>query len=163
MSIMGMNLPVYYVTWLIRYFVTCVVIHLIGSAIIAATLPHVKFIVPFVIFILFDIVIIVQSFFIQTFFSRAKIGVIIALLFFLVQYIISFISSNSDNPTLRVNTALSIIPHIAFMLSFETMLYAESVKTDITFGETLNNYTISTCIVSCILNTILYLFLTWYL
>lgn len=119
-----MILPVYYVTWFIRYFVTLLVIHIIGSAIISATLPHVKFIVPFIVFILFDIVIIIQSFFIQTFFTRAKLGVVIALLFFLIQYIISFISSNSDNPTLKVNTAISIVPHIAFILSFETMFYA---------------------------------------
>jgi ATP-binding cassette subfamily A (ABC1) protein 3 len=69
------------------------------------------------VFILFDIVMIIQSFFIQTFFSRAKIGVVIALLFFLIQFIISFLSLNSDNPTLGVNTALSIIPHIALILS----------------------------------------------
>lgn len=99
MSIMGMNLPVYYVTWFIRYFVTCLVIHLIGAGIIAGVLPKVGFIVPFIIFLLFDIVIIIQSFFIQTFFTRAKLGVVIALLFFLIQYIISFISSNSDDPS----------------------------------------------------------------
>lgn len=160
---MGMNLPVYYVTWFIRYFITCLVIHLIGSAIIAATLPHVGFIIPFICLILFDIVIIVQSFFIQTFFSRAKLGVVIALLFFLIQYIISFISSNSDNPTLKVNTALSIIPHIALILSFETMLYSESVKINASFTETLSNYTIGICIISCVLNIIFYLALTWYL
>lgn len=162
MSIMGMNLPVYYVTWFIRYFVTCLVIHLIGSAIISSVLPKVGFIVPFVVFIFFDIVLIVQSFFIQTFFTRAKLGVVIALLFFLIQYIISFISSNSDNPTLGVNTALSIIPHIGLILSFETMLYAESIKTKASFSETMNNYTIQTCVISCILNVIFYLFLTWY-
>jgi hypothetical protein len=46
------------------------------------------------------------------------------LLFFLVQYIISFISTNSDNPTLGVNTAISIVPHVALILSFQTMFYA---------------------------------------
>lgn len=115
---MGMNLPVYYVTWFIRYFVTLLVIHLIGSIIVARTLPNVGFIVPFIIFLLFDIVLIVQSFFVQTFFTKSKLGVVIALLFFLIQYIISFISSNSDNPTLGVNTGLSVIPHVAFILSF---------------------------------------------
>ncbi len=113
-----MKLPIYYVTWFIRYFVTLLVIHLIGSVIMARTLPKVKFIVPFIVFILFDLVIIIQSFFIQTFFSRSKLGVVIALLFFLIQYVISFISSNSDNPTLGVNNAISIIPHCAFILSF---------------------------------------------
>lgn len=158
-----MNLPVYYVTWFIRYFVTCMVIHLIGSAIIASALPKVGFIVPFVVFLFFDILMIIQSFFIQTFFTRAKLGVIIALLLFLIQYIISFISSNSDNPTLSVNTAISIIPHVGLILSFETMLYAESIKMNASFSQTMNNYTIQTCIISCILNSIFYLFLTWYL
>ena len=156
-------MPVYYVTWFIRYFVTLLVIHLIGSAIISATLPHVGFIVPFIVFIFFDILMIIQSFFIQTFFTRAKLGVVIALLFFLLQYIVSFISSNSDNPTLGVNTALSILPHIGLILSFETMLYAESIKTNASFSETMNNYTIQTCVASCIINSIFYLFLTWYL
>jgi len=118
MSIMGMKLPIYYVTWFIRYFIVCFIIHLIGSVIIARTLPKVGFIVPFVVFILFDLVLIVQSFFIQTFFTRSRIGVVIALLFFLIQYVISFVSSNSDNPTSEVNTSLSIIPHCAFILSF---------------------------------------------
>ena len=113
-----MNIPLYYFTWFIRYFIVFLVIHIIGSAIIAKTLSHVSFIIPFVVFILFDILLIIQSFFIQTFFSRSKIGVVIALLFFLVQYILSFISSNSDNPTLSVNRALSIVPHAAFILAF---------------------------------------------
>jgi hypothetical protein len=134
MSIMGMSLPVYYVTWFLRYFAIMVIIHLFGAGIIAGTLPKVGFIVPFIVFILFDIVLIIQSFFVQTFFTNSKLGVVIALLFFLIQYVISFISSNSDNPTLGVNTALSIIPHIAFILSFETMFYAESVKTNIRFN-----------------------------
>lgn len=134
MSIMGMQLPIYYVTWFIRYFITFFIIHVIGSIIIARTLPHVGFIIPFIVFLLFDIVLIVQSFFIQTFFTRSKIGVVIALLFFLIQFIFSFVSSNSDNPSVGVNTAISIIPHVALILSFETMLYAESVKTGLKFS-----------------------------
>ena len=163
MSIMGMNIPLYYFTWFIRYFMVFLVIHIIGSAIVAKTLSHVSFIIPFVVFILFDILLIIQSFFIQTFFSRSKIGVVIALLFFLVQYILSFISSNSDNPTLSVNRALSIVPHAAFILAFETIVYAESVKINLTFSEELNNYSIGTAIISFIINILFWLLLTWYL
>lgn len=118
MSIMGMNIPVYYFTWFLRYFITFLIVHIIGSIIIARTLVYVPFYVPFVIFILFDILLIAQSFFIQTFFSRSKIGIVFALLFFLVQFIISFVSSNSDNPTESVNTAISIVPHVALILCF---------------------------------------------
>jgi ATP-binding cassette subfamily A (ABC1) protein 3 len=113
-----MSIPIYYVTWFIRYFIVFLIVHIIGCIIIARTLTHISFIIPFIVFILFDILLIVQSFFIQTFFSRSKIGVVIALLFFLVQYIISFVSSNSDNPTLSVNQALSILPHVSVILAF---------------------------------------------
>jgi ATP-binding cassette, subfamily A (ABC1), member 3 len=163
MSIMGMKLPIYYVTWFLRYFFTFLIVHLIGAAIVAQALPKVGFIAPFIIFILFDIVLIIQSFFIQVFFSRAKIGVIIALLFFLIQYIISFVSSTSDNPTESVNTAISIIPHAAFVLAFETMFYIESVKSELSFSNSFSNYTLSTAVVSFILNAIFWLALTWYL
>lgn len=118
MSIMGMKMSHYYFTWFIRYFVVMVIVHLICSIIIARTLPYVTFIVPFIIFILFDIVLIVQNFFIQVFLSRAKIGVVISLLFFVLQYVLSLISTNSDNPTIGVNSALSIIPHAAFIFAF---------------------------------------------
>jgi hypothetical protein len=43
------------------------------------------------------------------------------------------------------------------------MFYAESIKVDVSFSETMNNYTISTCVISCIINAIVYLALTWYL
>jgi ATP-binding cassette subfamily A (ABC1) protein 3 len=162
MNIMGMKLSTYYFTWFMRYFITLAVIHGIGCYIVGRTLVYVGYIIPLVIFLLFDIVLIIQSFFIQTFFSRAKIGVVIALLFFLVQYIISFISTNSDNPTLKVNLYNSIVPHVAFLLCFRTMFYAESMQIKLTFTDTLNNYNLMACIISCIGNAIFWLILTWY-
>lgn len=121
---MGMTGFNYYMTWFIRYFAIYLVVHIIGSAIVAGQLKHIPFIVPFLVFILFDVVLIIQNFFIQVFLTRAKIGVVIALLFFLVQFILSFIATNSDNPSLGVNGALSIVPHAAFVLAFRTMIYA---------------------------------------
>lgn len=124
MSIMGMKLSGYYFSWFIRYLAVFIVMHIICSIIIAAQLPSVPFYVPFIIFVLFDILLIIQNFFIQVFLTRAKIGVVISLLFFIVQYIISFIATNSDNPSLSVNSAVSIIPHCAFVLAFQTMIYS---------------------------------------
>jgi len=118
MSIMGMHLSMYYFTWFIRYFGTCIVIHGIGTFLVVWMLPKVNFIVPLTVFLSFDMLIIIQSFFIQTFFTRAKIGVVIALLFFLTQFVVSFVSSNSDNPSSRINMLLSIIPHCGYLLSF---------------------------------------------
>ena len=106
---------------------------------------------------------IVQSFFIQVFLTRAKIGVVIALLFFLIQFIISFIATGSDGVTMSVNNAVSIVPHAAFVIAFRTIVYAESFQITPSFTESLNNYSIGTALVSFILNTIFYLILTWYL
>ena len=91
MSIMGMKLWLYYLTWFIRYFIIYLIIHLISSAILVAALPNVSFGIIFSVFILFDILLITQSFFIQTFFVRSKLGVVIALLFFIIQYVINYI------------------------------------------------------------------------
>lgn len=97
---MGMTLKNYYGTWFIRYFIVMTVTHLLCSIVLARTLSYVPFYIPFIIFVLFDIVLIVQNFFIQIFFTRAKLGVVIALLFFIIQFVLSFLVTNSDNPTL---------------------------------------------------------------
>jgi hypothetical protein len=163
MSIMGMKIKNYYFSWFVRYFGVMGVMHLICSIIFVGTLTHIPFIVPFLLFILFDIVLIVQNFFIQVFLTRSKIGVVFALLFFMVQYILSFLSTNSDNPTLSVNAALSIIPHCAFVIAFQTLIYAEGVQVSPSFGDTLNNYVLGYALLSFVLNILFYLILTWYL
>lgn len=91
MSIMGMKLWLYYLTWFLRYFIVYLVIHLIGSAILVAAMPNVPYGMILLVFILFDIVLIFQSFFIQIFFTRAKLGVVVALLFFILQYVINYV------------------------------------------------------------------------
>ena len=163
MYIMGMKGGKYYFSWFMRYFIVLAVIHLICSVIFVRTLPQVPFYVPFVVFIFFDILLIIQNFFIQVFLTRAKIGVVISLLFFLVQYILSFIATNSDNPTTAVNTAISIVPHAAFVLAFRTMIFGQSIQTTPNFSDQMNNYTIGTALISFFLNILVYLILTWYL
>ena len=153
----------YYFSWFMRYFIVMFIIHFLCSIIFVGVLPVVPFYIPFITFIFFDILLIIQNFFIQVFLTRSKIGVVISLLFFLVQFILSFIATNSDNPTIGVNTAISVVPHAAFVLAFRTMLFAQSVGTTPTFSGTLNNYTIGTAILSFFINIIVYLILTWYL
>lgn len=128
MSIMGMSTFVYYATWFLRYFAVYLIIHLIGSGILVGALPRVSYFTFLIIFILFDLVLIFQAMFIQIFFTRAKIGIVIGLLLFVLQYVISFVISTSDNPTLRTNQLASIVPHISFILSFRTIVFADSVR-----------------------------------
>jgi ATP-binding cassette subfamily A (ABC1) protein 3 len=124
MSIMGMKIRNYYFSWFVRYYAVYVALHLICAAIISTTLTNVPFYIPFIVFILFDLVLVIQNFFIQVFLTRSKIGVVVSLLFFILQYILSFISTNSNNPTIEVNASISVIPHAAFILAFQTMIYA---------------------------------------
>jgi hypothetical protein len=126
MKIMGMKLSIYYLTWFIRYFIVYFIIHLISSIILSKALG-VNMGLLFVTFILFDLVLIIQAFFIQIFFTRAKIGMVIGLLFFLIQFIINFISSNSDNPNLNQFIYTSISPHSAFVSILTELLYANSI------------------------------------
>lgn len=163
MSITGMKLWIYYLTWFIRYFAVYIVIHIISSAIISRTFTHVPFYIPFVVFLLFDILLIVQGFFVQIFVTRAKIGIIFALLFFVLQYVINYIVANNSDPTVAIYRGVSVVPHVAFILAFKQMVYAESIQTSLTFTEVLNNYTITTAIISICFNIIFWGILTWYL
>ncbi len=124
MSITGMKLWVYYLTWFIRYFIVYLIIHLIISAIISGLFKNVPYYIPFIVFILFDILLIIQSFFIQIFVTRAKIGIIFALMFFALQYVINFIVVSNPEPSMNNNIAVSVVPHVAFILAFKKMLYA---------------------------------------
>ena len=95
MLIMGMKLWIYYLTWFLRYFVIYLLIALIGSGVLVAALPSIPYYIPLVLMILMGILLIVQSFFIQIFFTRAKLGILFAFLFFVVQYVIYYIVADT--------------------------------------------------------------------
>lgn len=99
MSISGMKIWIYYLTWFIRYFIIYLIVHIINSGIIAHTLPRIPYYIPFTIYILFDIVLILQSLFIQIFVTRSKIGIIIALVIFVFQYAINYTIASNPNIT----------------------------------------------------------------
>jgi ATP-binding cassette subfamily A (ABC1) protein 3 len=163
MRIMGMQMGTYYATWFMRYYIIYFIVHSVCSGVIAYQLNYVPFYIPFVLYLLFDVVIILQNFFIQIFLSRAKIGVVIALLFYVLQFVLSLLSTNSDNPTEYVNNLLSIVPHVAFILAFQNMIYCQSKQITATFTSSINHYTIQTAVFSFLGNIAVYLLLVWYL
>ncbi len=119
-----MKMRNYYLTWFIRYFIIYCIVHFAATAIIQYKLPHVPFYIPLVLFIMFDIVIIIQNFFIQVFLSRARLGIVIALLFFIGQYVAWFtVSGNNVTPSESYKNMLSVIPHVAFIFAFQNVLY----------------------------------------
>jgi hypothetical protein len=106
---------------------------------------------------------IVQSFFIQIFVTRAKIGIILALVLFVFQYAINYAVSSNANVTQRINTIASIIPHVAYVLAFRSMIYGTSLQIKVTLSALLNNYTIGTAWICLILNIVFWSILSWYL
>lgn len=163
MSITGMKTWVYYLTWFVRYYLIYLIVHLTISGIITGTFSHIPYYVPLVVFLIFDVLLVIQSFFVQIFFTRAKIGIIFGLLFFIIQYVLYYAVASNEDAGRNVFTAVSIVPHIAFILAFREMIYVESIKETVTFHEVFNNYTINTAIVSFVLNIIFWGILTWYL
>lgn len=99
MKIMGMTGWSYYLTWLMRYLIVYVVIHAISAFILFKAFKVIAYEVVLITFLLFDLVLVVQAFFVQIFFTKAKIGIIVGLLFFCVQFVVNFVVRNSDNPT----------------------------------------------------------------
>lgn len=162
MKIMGMKMRDYYFSWFIRYFVIYVIVHAAVSAMIAYQLSNVPIYVPFIIFILFDITIIIQNFFVQVFVSRARLGIIMALLFFVGQFVVSYVIINDPNPTQWSKLILSIIPHVAYIFSFQNLLYFQSNQITATFTATQNSYTLTTALISFGGNIIMYLLFLWY-
>jgi hypothetical protein len=137
MKIMGMTGINYYLTWFLRYFAIYVVIHCISSYILYRTFTVVSYPIILLTFVLFDIVLVVQAFFIQVFFTRAKIGIVIGLLFFCLQFIVNFLVRNSDNPTYDQAVYGSISPHSAFISALREMLYCSSLYIPLGFNEVI--------------------------
>lgn len=163
MRIMGMRMRYYYLTWFMRYFIIYAIIHGVASGILAYQLKYVPFYVPYILFLLFDSVIITQNFFVQVFVSRAKLGVVITLLFFVLQYVVSLLITNSSSQTEGFNTIMSIVPHVAYILSFTNILYFQSKQVTASFMTSINNYTLRTALFSFAGNILVYLILLWYL
>jgi ATP-binding cassette subfamily A (ABC1) protein 3 len=163
MRIMGMRMRYYYFTWFMRYFIIYAIVHGVASGILAYQLKYVPFYVPYILFLMFDSVIIIQNFFVQVFLSRAKLGVVITLLFFVLQYVVSLLITNSSSQTESFNTMMSIVPHVAYILSFSNILYFQSKQVTASFMTSINNYTLQTAIFSFAGNILVYLILLWYL
>ena len=163
MSIMGMKMRTYYFTWFIRYFLTYLIINLVATGIFVSAFKNIGYFYPFLICLLFHTLLIVLSFFVQIFVTRSKIGIVFALLFFILQYIVIFIVSNNANVTFKIYRAVSIVPHVAFSLAFKEMVYAESVKQGVTFSKLINSYTLNTAVVSIFLNIVFWTLLFMYL
>jgi hypothetical protein len=150
-------------TWFIRYFIIYVIVHLINSLIMSASFPYIPYEVSLITYLLFDIVLIIQSFFIQIFVTRSKIGIVLALVLFVFQYVINYAVSSNPDVSQKVNTIASIIPHVSYVIAFRSMIYGTSLQIETNPSTLLDKYTIGTAWICLILNIVFWSVLTWYL
>lgn len=68
MKIMGMSPFSYYASWVLKYLTIYVVAHIFTTLVFFQSLNYLDYSLMLVTFILFDIVLIIQSLFIQVFF-----------------------------------------------------------------------------------------------
>lgn len=98
MKMMGMTNTSFYLSWFITYFLVLLFVVIVVSIIMVENiLSSVTFEIFFFIYLMFAITLIFQAIFISVFFTRAKPGIVFAIVFFLLQYI--FRSFMGSNPT----------------------------------------------------------------
>ena len=133
MSIMGMRVDYYFVTWFIRSWSVLLAIHLVASGLLMIVLTQSSYGMVLLVFVLFDVVLVLQAQFIQMFFASRQTGIISSAFFFVIQYLLAMSITFESNATYTANLVISIVPHAAIMLFFRTLLYSESVNATIGF------------------------------
>jgi ATP-binding cassette subfamily A (ABC1) protein 3 len=165
MKMMGMTSISYYLSWFLHYLLLYTVINVAHSLVLWSVFRQVSFMLIFINFLLFDLVLIVQSFFIQTMCTRAKVGVMMALLLFAVQFLVSFVYKSNTDKSYEMAVGVSVSPHAACILAMKEMVYAQSVEQLMDFSNTsqiINYMTINIAFVSLFLNFVFWSGLFWY-
>lgn len=166
MKIMGMSPFLNYATWIFKYFMIYFMAHLFVTLIFYYTFNYIDFGLVFVTFILFDLVLIVQSLCIQTFFSEAVLGTLTALTLFFIEYIISFVIKSIEVPSELQLILFSICPHTALVMIMEEIFYSNFCMETVTwkmFTKRTYNYTVSIGFTSLLLNIVFWAIITMYL
>lgn len=165
MKMMGMSNSSFYLSWFITYFcVLLFIVTMVSLIMVEQVLSSVTFSIFFFIYLMFVITLIFQAIFISVFFTRAKPGIVFAIVFFLMQYIFrSLMGSSATSTALKL---VSLSPHTAFTLSINTMLSFQFNLQQITFSnyETeIGNYSVKTAYDFMVLNMFFWMFLALYL
>jgi ATP-binding cassette subfamily A (ABC1) protein 3 len=163
---MGMTSFNYYFSWFIHYFTLYLIINIAHTIILSNTFRQVDISLIFVNFLLFDLVLIFQSFLVQTLCTRAKIGIMFGLLFYAVQFLISFYYKSNTEKTYEMAFIVSLSPHGACILGLKEMVYAQSVEKSLDWsnlGDVVNYTTLNMVFGSLIVNLLVWAVLFLYL
>ncbi|EAR86885.2 ABC transporter family protein (macronuclear) [Tetrahymena thermophila SB210] len=167
MKVMGMSDTSFYLAWIIHYLIIYALCSLFAVIILkTAIFKESDFSVLFVWHFLFGITLIFQSLFITTFFTRAKIGNIIGMVFFLLQYMVIFVIRQQDDVTKSMKNGVSILSHTGTTLACDVYLLIESQQKGITWSNLdfqIENYSVLTNFYMNIINIIIFFVLSIYL
>lgn len=162
---MGMTNTSFYLSWFITYFcVLLFIVIMVSIIMVKYVLSSVTFEIFFFIYLMFAITLIFQAIFISVFFTRAKPGIVFAIVFFLLQYL--FRSFMGNGPTATALKLVSLSPHTAFTLAINTMLSFQFNLQKITFSNydtVIGNYSVKTAYDYMAVNMFFWMFLSLYL
>ncbi|KAL4489354.1 hypothetical protein ABPG72_019009 [Tetrahymena utriculariae] len=166
MKVMGMSDSSFYVSWIIYYFI----IYLLCSILISSALKGSIYVssdwsVIFVWHLLFGISLIFQSIFVTTFFTKAQVGNIFAMVFFLFQYMAILILTSDGNPTKDEKIGVSFLPQAGTSLACDVFLISESSKKGIQWSnlnDEIDNYSVAINIYMNIINISIFIVLGLY-
>ncbi|KAL4488927.1 hypothetical protein ABPG72_005714 [Tetrahymena utriculariae] len=166
MKVMGMSDVSFYVSWVLYYFIIYVLISLLVASVLRGSIfKHTDWSVLFVWHLLFGISLIFQSLFITTFFTKARVGNIVAMVFFLFQYMVVFIVQGNTDPSQQTKVSTSILSHTGTTFACDVYLLIEAQQKGITWsnlGQTIDNYSISINMGMNILNIFIFIILSIY-
>ncbi|KAL4429304.1 hypothetical protein ABPG74_002290 [Tetrahymena malaccensis] len=166
MKMMGMGNASFYMSWIITYAIIYFVIAVIISALLLVNIYNGgSFIFLLVWYYLFCLTLLFQSLFVTVFFTRARIGLLASMIFFLLQLIL-FWSFNFNNISQTKIQSIALSPHTAASISASHFAFFQSNGNKIDFsilGETFSNYQEGFTFISFFLNIFVFGILFLYL
>jgi ATP-binding cassette subfamily A (ABC1) protein 3 len=120
---MGTSYSTFYFSWLIRFMISYLIISIASMAILKFLIfKNSDFILLVIWHYLFCLSLISQSFFLSSFFTNAKLSVIISMIFFIINFMVIFLMQNNSNATIVTQYISSISPHNAFSISSQILI-----------------------------------------
>lgn len=166
MKIMGMKDSSFYFSWVIWYFGIYLITSLLVSLILkATTFSQSNWFLIFLVHQIFCWTLIAQSLFIQVFFTRAKVGNIVAMVWYLAMYMTSFFINSGDIST-QTRRQGSLASHTGMSFAMDTFLLVEVDGVGLGFDTAstlIEKYSVSIYIYMALINALVFLILGWYL
>jgi ATP-binding cassette subfamily A (ABC1) protein 3 len=166
MKVMGMTNTSYYGSWILHEFLVFFVASAFNAGMVHATLPRVDFFVVLLLYLLYSLVLIAQSLFIQVWFTKAKIAILSATFLFGFQFMMCFLFKNSLDQTLDLSSGVSVSPIAGVSLALLAMLQYHSMGQSVNFGnitEPMSQIRISTVFAWQAVNIVVWFLLFLYL